>query len=147
MKTILIVEDNSASRELIREILLGTGHQVFEAGNGEEALQLVREKRPDLVLLDIQLPKLDGFAVLRQLRQNPQSAHLHVVAVTAYAMRGDRERALSAGFDGYITKPIDSAALITQIHQLLQQKSSAKNSKHSSGERLGKGVRGRAGSV
>ncbi len=80
---------------------------------------MVEEESPDLVLLDIQLPRVNGLAVVRQLRQNPRLANLRVVAVTAYAMRGDKEKALDAGFDAYITKPIDTAALRSQIEQLL----------------------------
>ncbi len=119
MRKILVAEDNLASRELIREILENQGYQVVEACDGREALQKVQETGPDLVLLDIQMPVLDGFAVLRQLRQNPRFATLRVVALTAYAMRGDQEEALAAGFDAYLSKPIDATALRRQIEKLL----------------------------
>jgi CheY-like chemotaxis protein len=119
IKKILIAEDDPASRELVREILAAQGYQVIEATDGQEALRMVEEESPDLVLLDIQLPRVNGLAVVRQLRQNPRLANLRVVAVTAYAMRGDKEKALDAGFDAYITKPIDTAALRSQIEQLL----------------------------
>ncbi len=119
MKTILVAEDDPASRELMREILEAGGYRVLEACNGGEALQKMEEMEPDLVLLDIQMPGLDGFAVLRQLRQNPSYATLPVVALTAYAMRGDREKVLAAGFDAYLTKPVDATALRAQIQKLL----------------------------
>ena len=125
MRKILVAEDDLASRELIREILETCGYQVLEARDGREALQRVEETAPDLVLLDIQIPVMDGFAVLRQLRQDSRFARLPVVAVTAYAMRGDREKALAAGFDAYLTKPLNAAALKKQLEQLLGKKKGA----------------------
>ncbi len=125
MRKILVAEDDLASRELIREILETCGYQVLEARDGREALQRVEETAPDLVLLDIQIPVMDGFAVLRQLRQDSRFARLPVVAVTAYAMRGDREKALAAGFDAYLTKPLNAAALKKQLEQLLGKKRGA----------------------
>ncbi len=125
MRKILVAEDDLASRELIREILETCGYQVLEARDGREALQRVEETAPDLVLLDIQIPVMDGFAVLRQLRQDSRFARLPVVAVTAYAMRGDREKALAAGFDAYLTKPLNAAALKKQLEQLLGEKRGA----------------------
>ena len=122
MRKILVAEDDLASRELIREILETCGYQVLEARDGREALPRVEETAPDLVLLDIQMPAMDGSAVLRQLRQDSRFASLPVVAVTAYAMRGDREKALAAGFDAYLTKPLNAAALKKQIEQLLGEK-------------------------
>lgn len=119
MKKILVAEDHEPSRELVREILEARGYQVVEARDGREALQQIQETAPDLVLLDIQLPVVNGFAVLNQLRQDPRFAALRVVAVTAFAMRGDREKALSAGFDAYLTKPIDATTLREQIEKLL----------------------------
>jgi len=119
MKKILIAEDNPASSELIKEGLSDRGYEIIEACNGREALQKIEETEPDLVLLDIQLPILDGFAVLDQLRQNPRFASLRVVAVTANVMKEDREKGLRAGFDAYVGKPIDVAALRLQVDQLL----------------------------
>ncbi len=125
MRKILVAEDDLASRELIREILEARGYEVVEVGDGQEAVQKIAEKKPDLVLLDIQMPLLDGFGVLRQLRQDSRFASLPVVAVTSYAMGGDREKALAAGFDAYLTKPINAAALNKQIEQLLGEKRGA----------------------
>jgi len=119
MKKILVAEDNPASSELIREVLSGRGYEIIEACDGRQALEKIEETEPDLVLLDIQLPILDGFAVLSQLRQNPRFANLRVVAVTANVMKEDREKGLRAGFDAYISKPIDAAALRLQVAQLL----------------------------
>ena len=119
MNKILVAEDNLPNRELIREILETCGYEVIEAVDGQQALDKLEESMPDLVLLDIQMPVLDGYAVVRQLRQTPRLAGLKILALTAYAMQGDREKVLEAGFDGYLTKPIDMAALTKQIHQLL----------------------------
>lgn len=119
MKKILIAEDNPANSELMLEVLSGRGYELLEASDGRQALQTIEETEPDLVLLDIQLPILDGFAVLFQLRQNPRLANIRVVAVTANAMKEDREKGLRAGFDAYISKPIDAAALRLLVDQLL----------------------------
>src|SRR6058998_1694368 len=107
MKKILVADDNAVSRELIREVLEADNYQVIEASDGREALDKLREQQPDLVLLDIQMPILDGHALIRELRADPRFSGLPVVALTAYAMQGDREKALTLGFDRYITKPID----------------------------------------
>lgn len=117
MSKILVAEDDLLSRELVTELLEDWGYEVVEACDGREALQQI----PHLVLLDIQMPILNGFAVVSQLRQDARFAALRVVAVTAYAMQGDREKGLSADFDAYITKPIDPENLKTQIEQLLAQ--------------------------
>ena len=116
---ILIADDNAASRELLKEVLEMSGYEVIEATNGVEAVDGVRESAPDLVLVDIQMPLLDGYGVLRELRADPRYAHLRVVALTAFAMQGDRERAQTAGFDGYITKPIEIAALRQEVRKFL----------------------------
>jgi CheY-like chemotaxis protein len=119
MKKILVVEDNQVNRELVREMLEGSDFQVFEAENGLEALHLLPKTHPDLVLLDIQMPVLDGMSTIRQLREKPQYATLPVLALTAYAMVGDRERVMAAGFSGYLAKPIDRATLLQEVRQHL----------------------------
>jgi CheY-like chemotaxis protein len=121
MKRILLAEDNLPSRELVREILETLGYQVIEACDGGEALDKVRANEPDLVLMDIQMPVMDGFAVLSQLRKEYRFAKLPVIALTAYAMEGDREKILEAGFDGYTTKPINAATLSTEIKRRLER--------------------------
>ena len=121
-KKVLVADDNPVSRELIREILEYDQYEVIEAGDGREALAKVREHTPDLALLDIQMPIMDGNAVIREIRADPALAHLPVAALTAYAMQGDRERALAAGFSRYITKPIEIPDFREQVAELLGKK-------------------------
>ena len=116
-KKIVVADDDGVGRELIREVLETSGYEVIEAADGVEALRRVREAAPDLVLVDIQMPRLDGYGVLRELRTDPQYSGLRVVAVTAFAMRRDRKKARDAGFDGFITKPVDIAALRAEIRR------------------------------
>lgn len=121
MIKVLIAEDNAVNRELLRELLEARGYVMVEASDGEEALTVIEQTQPDILLLDIGMPKLDGFAVMRKIRQNPRLAPLPVVAVTAYAMKGDRERILNAGFDGYLSKPVNSRSLGEEIDRLLNK--------------------------
>ena len=114
-KRVLVADDNPAGRELVRESLAEYAISIIEASDGREALDKVRETLPDLVLLDIQMPEMDGYAVLREIRSDPALQHLRVVALTAFAMQGDRERALEAGFDDYLTKPVSVAKLKAQL--------------------------------
>ncbi len=118
MKRVLLAEDNPMNRELIRDMLEASGCEVIEADDGEEALRKLRETPPDLVLLDVQMPRLDGYAVLSHVRADPRLARLPVIALTAYAMRGDREKVLAAGFDGYVSKPVDFGQLRSEIERL-----------------------------
>jgi CheY-like chemotaxis protein len=112
---ILIVDDNPANLKVARFALETEGYRVWTASDGEEALVLLREIRPRLILMDIQLPGIDGLELTRQLKADPATSEIVIVAVTAYAMKGDREKALRAGCDGYITKPIDPILLPTQV--------------------------------
>lgn len=96
-----------------------SGYEVIEAADGQAAVDRAREASPDLLLVDIQMPHLDGYQVLRELRADSRMASLPVVALTAFAMHGDRERAMAAGFDGYITKPVEIAALRKEIRKFL----------------------------
>jgi CheY-like chemotaxis protein len=121
MIKVLIAEDNPVNRELLRELLELRGYTVLEACDGQEALRLIEQTQPELMLLDIGMPGMDGFAVVRRIRENPRLAQLPVVAVTAYAMRGDQERILSAGFDGYLSKPINPSSLIKELDRLLNR--------------------------
>jgi CheY-like chemotaxis protein len=125
MKTILVVEDNPVNRELIREMLEGWGFRVIEALDGEHALRTVEAERPDLVLMDIQMPGQDGFSVMRRIRADSELPGIPILALTAYAMRGDSEKAISAGFNGYITKPIDMPLLRREITHHLDKVSCA----------------------
>lgn len=105
---ILLVEDNPMNRRLAQFILKSQGYVVHEARDGQEALDLVKVHLPDLILMDLQLPGLDGFTTTRILKEDATTRDIPIVALTAYAMRGDADRALEAGCDGYITKPIDT---------------------------------------
>ncbi len=116
--TILLADDNLPSRELMREILEASGHVIVEAVNGRDALELIRQNPPELVFLDLQMPILDGFSVIRELRKDSRFSGLAVVAVTASAMLGDRERAIAAGFDSYIAKPINLGEVRKQVQLL-----------------------------
>jgi CheY-like chemotaxis protein len=116
---VLIAEDNAVNRELLRELLESRGYAVAEACDGEEALQAIEETKFDMLLLDIGMPKLDGFAVVRKIRESDRFATLPVLAVTAYAMQGDRERILDLGFDGYLSKPINSRSLAAELDRIL----------------------------
>jgi len=120
MTTVLIAEDNVTNRELLREILEGYGCTVLEACHGQEVLSLIEQKLPDVVLMDIGMPVMDGFATISKIRQNQRYAAVPVVAVTAYAMSGDREKILSSGFDGYLSKPVDSRSLIEELRHCLK---------------------------
>jgi CheY-like chemotaxis protein len=119
MEKVLIVDDNRASRDLIRAILKTVRCSIIEASHGQQALDLIERERPDLVLLDIDMPVLDGLAVIRRIREDASLAGLPVVAVTAFAMQGDRETGMAAGFTAYLTKPVRAAILRQQVQQLL----------------------------
>jgi len=119
MIRILVAEDNAVNRELLRELLEARGYSVSEACDGQEALHMIEQSLPELLLLDIGMPVLDGFAVIRKIRENPRMAPLPVVAVTAYAMRGDREKILASGFDSYLSKPLNPSSLTQELDRLL----------------------------
>ncbi len=119
MKRVLIADDKAAGRELIRAVLEACSYWVTEAEDGVGAIQQARAVRPDLIILDLQMPGLDGFGVLEVLRRDPQFAATPIIALTASAMQGDKERALSLGFTSYITKPIRLAALRSELQRLL----------------------------
>src|SRR5260221_12288833 len=103
---ILVIEDNAENLELMTYLLTAFHHMVFTARDGEEGLEVARRELPDLILCDLQMPILDGYGVARALRQDARLARHPLVAITAFAMRGDRDRVLAAGFNGYISKPI-----------------------------------------
>lgn len=116
---ILVVEDNPLNLKLVRDVLTAYGYEVVEAHTGEEGVQLAGSCSPDLVLMDLQLPGIDGYEALRLLRQDPRLGSVPVVAVTAFAMKEDRERTAREGFDGYLGKPISVRALPTQVSDFL----------------------------
>ncbi len=119
MKRIVVAEDNEANLELIRAILETRGFEVIEAHDGEEAIAKIRETGPDLVLMDVQMPLLNGVGALQKLRREPGLAAIPVIALTAYAMCGDKEDFLAAGFDSYVSKPIEPSTLWRQVRELL----------------------------
>jgi two-component system cell cycle response regulator DivK len=114
---VLVVEDNDKNMKLFRDVLAATGYRTLEATTGREAVDLASEHIPDLVLMDIQLPDLDGMQALQRLRADARTAAIPVVALTAQAMQGDRERFLAAGFDGYVSKPVNVHDLIETVRQ------------------------------
>jgi CheY-like chemotaxis protein len=119
MEKILIVDDNRASRDLLRAILKPVRCQIIEAAHGQDALDLMQREHPDLVLLDIDMPGMNGLDVVRRIREDVSLARLPVVAVTAFAMERDRQNAMAAGFTAYLTKPVRAAVLRQEVQQLL----------------------------
>ena len=114
-KCILVADDQPVGRELIRTVLESSGYDVVEAGDGEEALAVAFSRLPDLILLDIQMPLLDGMAVVTELRKDPRFALTPVIAVTATAMKGDMQKGMEAGFTDYLTKPVS----IERLRQII----------------------------
>ncbi len=115
MKRILIADDQPVGRELLRTVLESSGYEVIEAADGEEAIEVARSSAPDLILLDIHMPARDGLSVVTELRRDPRFAATPVIAVTATAMKGDRQKGLDAGFSEYLTKPVS----ITTLRQII----------------------------
>jgi two-component system, cell cycle response regulator DivK len=118
-RTILLIEDNEQNRYLTRFLLEGRDCVVVEAENGRLGIELASKQKFDLILLDIQLPIMDGYTVAKELRDNPATRNIPIIAVTSYAMMGDREKALSAGCDGYLEKPINPETFVSEIERFL----------------------------
>ena len=119
MALILYIEDDAANRLLVQRILAAEGHRVVEASHADEAMEALQKHQPDLILMDINMPEVDGFTLTKHIKSNPLWRHIPVVALTANVMKGDRERVLQAGCDGYIQKPVDVDALPRQITNFL----------------------------
>lgn len=119
MARVLIVEDNEVNLELVVYLLEAFNHATLVARDGLEGWQIAQTELPDLILLDVHLPKLDGYELVQRLKSDPQTRPIPVVAVTALAMVGDRDKVLGAGFDGYITKPIDPQTMVSQVESFL----------------------------
>jgi CheY-like chemotaxis protein len=128
MKRILIVDDKATSRELLRTVLEKNGYAIFEAADGAEAIERARAESPDLILLDLQMPVRNGYEVLHELRQDPRYATLPIIALTASAMQGDREKALAAGFTAYLPKPVTLAHLRDEVQRLLSKSANSAQS-------------------
>jgi len=120
-KKILIVEDNPQNMRLIEMALSADSYTLLQATNGEEALEVAKKERPDLIIMDIQLPKMSGLEVTRKLREIPQFSRTPIIAITAYAMKGDKEKALNAGCNAYLSKPIKARDLPGLIAKMLLQ--------------------------
>lgn len=119
LKRVLVADDKSTGRELVRTVLEKRGYEIFEARDGIEALDAAQRVRPDLIILDLHMPGLDGFGVIKELRLDTRFANTPIIALTASAMQGDRQRALAAGFTGYVTKPVSLKALRSEVERLL----------------------------
>lgn len=119
MKTVLIIEDNENNLYMMRFILAKLGHQVLEARDGATGVKTAGEKHPDLILMDIQLPVMDGYTATRMIREDPGLKNVPIIAVTSYAMVGDKEKALDAGCTAYVEKPIDPVKFIAILEKYL----------------------------
>ena len=121
MSLVLIVEDNEKNMKLVRDILQAKGYETMEAGTAEEGIKLALERIPDLVLMDIQLPGMNGMEALEVLRANSATSHIPVVAITASVMEQDRQQIMDTGFDGFIEKPIDLRAFLATVQAALKR--------------------------
>ncbi len=120
IKTILVVEDNNLNMKLVRGLIKIGKYRMLEANDAELGIQLIREQRPDLVLMDIQLPGMDGLSATKIIKEDPDLKAIPIVALTSYAMQGDKEKALAAGCTGYIAKPIDTRKFLENVSQYLK---------------------------
>ena len=118
-KRILVVEDQPDNRRILRDLLGNAGYELIEAETGEEALTAVEAQRPDLILMDIQLPVMDGYEATRRIRLNPELKSIPIIAVTSYALAGDEAKALAVGCNAYVTKPFSPRALLAKVQEHL----------------------------
>jgi two-component system, cell cycle response regulator DivK len=118
-KRILVVEDQPDNRQIIRDMLTPTDYEIIEAENGEQALTIVAKERPDLILMDIQLPLIDGYEATRRIKADPDLKGIPIIVVTSYALSGDEGKARAAGCDAYVTKPYSPRQLLAKIRELL----------------------------
>jgi len=125
--TILVVDDNPINLKLVSDLLAFEGYRVLKAEDGEQAAASVEAEPPDLILLDVDLPGIDGLTLTRRLKSDVRTGDIIIVALTAFAMKADRQRAMAAGCDAYVTKPIDTRGLPGQVAQLLQRRGIGKN--------------------
>lgn len=116
---ILVIEDNAKNRKLVRDVLQFHGYTIVEAETAEAGVQMVRDLQPHLILMDVQLPGMDGLSALRLIKSDEHTQQIPILALTAYAMKGDQERFLAAGFDGYIDKPIDLKMFVATVQRYL----------------------------
>ena len=126
-RTILVIEDNPLNMKLVKGLLKIGNYQMLEANDAESGIQLIREHQPDLVLMDIQLPGMDGLAATKILKEDSDLKDIPIVALTSYAMQGDKEKALEAGCSGYIAKPIDTRNFLETLARYLEDENSKVN--------------------
>ena len=122
-RRILVIEDQEDLRRILRDLLVGSGYDVIEAADGAEGVAKAQDEQPDLILMDIQLPVLDGYEAARQIKANPRLAATPIIAVSSFAMKGDEEKARSAGCDHYVTKPYSPIQLLRTVRTLLGEQS------------------------
>jgi len=134
---ILIVEDNPQNMRLMEMILRAKKYALLKATDGKEALDIVVRERPELVIMDIQLPKMSGYEVTKRLRQMPEFANLPIIALTAYAMKGDEEKFIEAGCDAYLSKPINTRELPELIAAMLERKDNSNQNQVGGGGQIG----------
>jgi two-component system, cell cycle response regulator DivK len=118
-KRILIVEDTEDNRQILRDLLTAAGYELLEAADGEEGVAMAAAYRPDLILMDIQLPRIDGYEATRRIKGDPTLKEIPIVAVTSYALSGDEEKTRAAGCDGYIAKPFSPRQLLGKVRELI----------------------------
>jgi two-component system, cell cycle response regulator DivK len=118
-KKILVVEDQEDNRQILRDLLSSAGYEMSEAGDGQKALTAVSRNRPDLILMDIQLPIMDGYEATRRIKSDPKTSAIPIIVVTSYALSGDETKAREAGCDAYVTKPYSPRALLAKIREFL----------------------------
>ena len=120
MKRVLVVEDTEDNRRIIRDLLTSAGYETIEAVTGEEGVAMAAEHRPDLILMDVQLPVLDGYEATRRIKANPALRHIPVISVTSYALSGDEEKTRAAGCDAYVAKPFSPRLLLAKVRGFLE---------------------------
>lgn len=118
-KRILVIEDQEDNRQIVRDLVTASGYELLEAATGEDGVAMASRERPDLILMDIQLPGIDGYEVSRRIKADAQLNHIPIIAVTSYALSGDDQKAFAAGCDGYVTKPYSPRLLLAKIREFL----------------------------
>ncbi|HZG44061.1 MAG TPA: response regulator [Longimicrobium sp.] len=121
LSTVLLVEDNEDNRTIYTTILRHVGHEVIEASNGEDGIRLALERQPNVILMDVAMPGIDGWEATRRLKGDPQTARIPVIALTAHAMAEDRQRAADAGCEGYLAKPIEPRRVVEEVARMLER--------------------------
>jgi two-component system cell cycle response regulator DivK len=121
MKRVLVVEDTEDNRQIIRDLLTSAGYEMIEAVNGQEGVTQAEQHKPDLILMDIQLPILDGYEATRRIKANDALRHIPIIAVTSYALAGDEAKTKAAGCDGYVAKPFSPRQLLAKVREFLPQ--------------------------